>query len=113
MERRKDKTFYKILKNIAKIFYKKRAFTGIDNIPKEPCIFVGNHSKIHGPITFELYFPRQKNIWCAGQMMKLKEAPEYAFNDFWRDRHKRNRWLYRLFSYILSPLAVYLFNSTD
>ena len=36
---------------------------------------------MNGPIICELYFPDKCRTWCAGQMMHLKEVPEYAFQD--------------------------------
>ena len=64
------------------IFYKKRNFIGVENLPNEPVILVSNHSQLHGPLSNEINYPRNKRIWCIGQVMNLKEAPKYNFNDF-------------------------------
>ena len=109
----KKPLLYSLIKKTVTLFYKKRAFEGLANIPEEPSIIVGNHSKTHGPIMSELYFPKKKYIWCIGQMMNMKEAPDYAFDDFWSKKPKWNRWIYRILSYLIAPIAAYIFNNAD
>lgn len=113
MPTKKKKPFYRLIKKIVGSFYKRRIFEGIENLPNEPCVFVGNHSKTHGPLMAELYFPREKYIWCIGQMMNVKEAPKYAFNDFWSKKPAGIRWLYKCLSYIIAPISAYLFTNAD
>lgn len=109
----RKKLHYRFVRKIVSLFYKKREFIGLENLPSQPCVIVCNHSKTHGPLMSELYYPRDKYIWCIGQMMKMKEAPNYAFGDFWSKKPKRIRWVYKILSYIIAPIAVYLFNNAD
>lgn len=113
MPSKKKKLHYRIIKKIVSWFYKRRSFIGVENLPEQPCLIICNHSKTHGPLMSELYYPREKYIWCIGQMMKIKEAPNYAFEDFWSKKPKAIRWIYRIASYIVAPIAVYLFNNAD
>lgn len=83
----------------------------MENLPDEPAVIVGNHCQLHGPIACELYFPGQHDIWTAGQMMKLKEVPAYAFQDFWSQKPKYTHWFYKLAAYAIAPLSVCIFNS--
>lgn len=83
----------------------------MENLPDEPVVIVGNHTQLHGPIACELYFPDNYYTWCAGQMMKLKEVPEYAYTDFWSQKPKYLRPLFKLVSYIIPPLSVLIFNN--
>ena len=83
----------------------------MENLPDEPCAIIGNHTQLHGPIACELYFPDNYYTWCAGQMMKLKEVPEYAYTDFWSQKPKIIRPLFKLVSYIIPPLSVLIFNN--
>ena len=83
----KKPLLYRFIKGIVKCFYKKREIVGLENLPNEPVIIVGNHAQMHGPLSSELYF-ENKDIWCAGQMMNLKEVPAYAFEDFWSQKPK-------------------------
>lgn len=90
--------------------YPEPEIVGVENIPDEPSIIVGNHAKTHGPIISQLYFPGKSYTWCASQVMHLKEVPAYAFEDFWSDKPKYTHWFYHILSYLIAPFAVSLFN---
>ena len=109
----KKKLYYRISTAIIRVFYKKRAFEGLENIPKEPCIIIANHAKTHGPLTFELFYPRRKLIWSAHEMSDKKLAPSYAYNDFWSGKPKGTKWLYKLAANAVIPLACPFFKSAD
>lgn len=110
---RKSRAFYLFVKTLTKLFYPKITWENAENLPQEPCIIVGNHSQMNGPIAMELYYPRQRLIWCNSEMMHLKEVPAYAFHDFWRNKPKYLHWFYKLLSYIIAPLSVCVFNNAD
>lgn len=44
---------------------------------------------------------------------KTLEIPKYAFNDFWSKKTKAIRWLYKILSYLIAPIASYLFTNAD
>lgn len=113
MKKRKDLWTYRTIKWLVRLLYPAMAVQGQENLPSEPAIIVGNHSQMNGPIACELYFSGKRYTWCAGQMMALKEVPEYAFRDFWSQKPRRSRWFYRLLSYIIAPLSVCIFNNAD
>lgn len=104
---------YKAIRGMVKLCYPKLKVTGVENLPKEAAIVVGNHAQMHGPITAELFFPGKRRTWCAGEMMKTKEVPDYAFNDFWKRKPKYIRWFYRLLSYIIAPISSCIFNNAS
>ena len=109
----KGKCIYRAVRWLVWAFYPKTEVVGLENLPEEPVLVVGNHAQMHGPITGELYFPGKRKIWCAGQMMHLKEVPDYAYQDFWAQKKKGVRWFYRLLSYIIAPLSVCIFNNAN
>ncbi len=113
LDTKKKPLFFRFLRSTLGLFYGKREFVGIENIPSDGAIFVGNHAQVHGPIACELYFPARKYVWCIGQMMKMKEVPDYAYEDFWSKKPKAIRWFFRMLSYIIAPLASYVFNHAD
>ena len=113
MKETKKPLLYRIIKRIVRIFYKDRKVIGLENLPNEPVIIISNHSQLHGPLSNEISYPRKKQIWCIGQVMNLKEAPKYNFNDFWSKKPKYIRWLFKLFAYISAPLSVYIFSRAD
>lgn len=104
---------FRIIRGMIWFFYPKVKVEGLENLPQEPCILVGNHSQMHGPIICELHFPGKRAIWCAAQMMYLKEVPAYAFQDFWSGKPKWTHWFYRLLSYLIAPIAACIFQNAN
>ena len=102
--------FYTVIRWFVRLFYPKITLEGTENIPDEPCLLVGNHAQMNGPIIGDLYIPEKRSIWCAGEMMHLKEVPAYAYQDFWSGKPKGTRWFYKLLSYVIAPIAVGIFN---
>ena len=108
---KKTSAMFRIIKWCIRVGYPRIQVEGIENLPEEPVIFVGNHCQMNGPIVGELYVPGQPYIWCAGEMMKLKTVPEYAFRDFWSQKPKWTHPMYRLLAHIITPLSVCVFNN--
>ena len=113
MARRKDYPLYRIIKFLVWLFYPKMAVAGTGYLPEEPAVIVGNHAQMNGPIACELYFPRARRTWCNGEMMVLREVPDYAFQDFWSRKPRSVRWFFRLLSYVIAPISVCVFNNAD
>ena len=111
MTQQKTSVLFKFIKWCVKVCYPKIQVEGIENLPDEPVIIVGNHCQMNGPIVGELYVPDEPYIWCAGEMMHLKDVPEYAFQDFWSQKPKWTHPFYKLLSYIIAPLSVCVFNN--
>ena len=111
MEEKKTTALYRAIRWLVKAFYPKMEVVGAEHLPEGPAIIVGNHTQMNGPIAGELYFPGPHYIWCAGQMMELKEVPGYAFEDFWSFKPWYSRWFYRIASYVIAPLSVCIFNN--
>lgn len=105
-----QKAVYQIIRWFVKLFYPKTEVVGLENLPEEPCLIVSNHAQMNGPIAGELYFPGRRYIWCAGEMMNLKEVPGYAYQDFWSRKPAAVRWFYKILSYIIAPISVCVFN---
>ncbi len=102
---------FRILKYFLRLFYPKTKVKGLENIPSEPCIIVGNHAQMHGPIVCELYLPDNYYTWCAAEMMSFKEVPHYAYKDFWSQKSKYTRPFFKALAYIIAPLSVLVFNN--
>lgn len=113
MPEKKISPIYKAVKWLVQVFYPKISVEGVQNLPDEPVIVVGNHTQMNGPICCELYFPGNRYTWCAGEMMQLKEVPAYAYKDFWSKKPRYVRWFYKLLSYIIAPLSVCVFNNAQ
>ena len=113
MKKKRKNIIFLLICAIIRLIYKKPRFVGVDNLPDEPCVIVGNHTQMNGPIIGELYFPGKHATWCAGEMMHLKEVPAYAYGDFWSFKPKWCRPFFRLLSYIIAPLSVIIFNNAS
>lgn len=104
---------YRLIRAGVRLFYPKMELVGTENLPAEPVIVVGNHAQMHGPIAGELFYPGAKAIWCAGEMMRCRDVPAYAYQDFWSRKPKATRWFYKLLSYLIAPLSACIFTCAD
>lgn len=111
VKEKKTTLMYRILRFFIDLFFPKMKVEGLENLPPEPCILVGNHSQMHGPLASELRLRFPHETWCAGEMMSWKEVPGYAFTDFWSFKPRWTHPFYRLLSRLITPLAVCLFNN--
>lgn len=102
---------FRILQALIRLFFGRHTVVGADNLPQEPCIIVGNHAQMSGPIVSELHLPGRHYTWCAGEMMNRGEVAAYAFRDFWSFKPKATLWFYRILSHLITPLALCLFNN--
>lgn len=113
MERRRDYPIYRAIRWLVWFFYPRIRVEGAENLPEGPCIAVGNHTQMNGPIMAELYFPGKHYTWCAAEMMHAEEVPGYAFTDFWSQKPRWTHGFFKLLSYIITPVAVVVFNNAD
>ena len=111
MNEKKVSGTFRFIKGCVKLCYPKIQVEGMEDLPREPVIIVGNHCQMNGPIVGELYVPGQPYIWCAGEMMHVKDVPEYAFRDFWSQKPKWTRPFYKLLSHIIAPLSACVFTN--
>lgn len=111
MEKKKTTLMYKIYKWILIKIFGTPTIDGMENLPKEPSIIVANHVQMAGPIYCELFFPIDKYIWSASEMMHLKQVPAYAFEDFWSRKPKYTKLWFKPLSYIIAPTSVCIFNN--
>ncbi|MBO5321196.1 MAG: hypothetical protein J6B22_01140 [Clostridia bacterium] len=104
---------YRVIKWFVWLFSPKFKVEGEENLPSEPTLIVGNHSQMYGPIACEFYTPGDHYTWCAGEMMSVKTVPEYAFRDFWSQKPKWTHLFYKALSFIIAPLASFIFNNAN
>lgn len=115
MNKQKDKKpsrFFRVVRWFVWLFYPKIKIEGTENLPDEPCIVVGNHTQMNGPIIAEIHFPGKRLIWCVGDMLHLRDVPAYAFEDFWSEKPKYSRWFYKILSYIIAPISVFIMGNS-
>ncbi len=100
-----------VARAIVKLTFPKFTVEGQEHIPEGPCVFAGNHCHMYGPIAGELYFPGEPDIWCAAEMIHLKDVPAYTYKDFWSRKPAWSKWFYKLLSYLIAPLSVCIFGN--
>ena len=108
-----QKTLYRFIRWCVKTIYRKYEVLGKENLPEGPYVIIGNHCQIHGPIVAQLYMPEKSITWGIGDMMHAKDIPSYAYRDFWSEKPKSVRWIFKICSYLIVPLAVLIFNNAD
>lgn len=108
---KKTSWLYRVLRWFVWLFSPKYRSVGAENLPDEPCVIVGNHCHMYGPIAAEFYTPGRHYTWCAGEMMNREEVAAYAFRDFWSGKPKAFHWLYQLLSRLIVPLALLVFRN--
>ena len=111
MKRRRDYYLFRAIRAIVHLFYPAVEIENIENLPKMDAVVVANHCQMNGPICSELFLPKNCYTWCAGQMMNLKEVPDYAYEDFWSGKSEILRPFYKILSYIIAPISVCVFNN--
>ena len=104
---------YRILRWLVWLFSPKYELRGTEHLVDGPCIIVGNHCQMNGPIAAELYTPGPHKTWCIAEMMTKGEVAAYAFNDFWSGKPARSRWFFRLLSRCIEPLALLIFTNAE
>ena len=105
---KKPSRIFPYLLRFVKWVYPTYTVEGRDNRPQEPCLIIGNHAQIHGPVACELYFPDKRFTWCAAEVKDMKTAQPYAYEDFWSKKPASVRWLFKGLSYVVAPLLVYI-----
>ena len=111
MREKKTTWRYRVLRFLIDLFFPKYRIVGLEKLPAEPCILVGNHCQMNGPLFSELRLAIPHETWCAGEMMHWGEVSRYAFWDFWRFKPRWTHPFFRLLSVLVAPIAVCLFNN--
>lgn len=102
---------YRVIRYLVWLFSPKWRLAGADRLPEGPCVIVGNHSQMYGPIAAELCTPGRHWVWCAAEMMHREDVAAYAYEDFWSHKPRPVRWFYRLLSHAIVPLSVCVFTN--
>lgn len=102
---------FSVIKTVVGSFIKKCNIYGIENLPEHDAVIIANHSQMTGPIYGELFMKENCYIWCAGQLMHLKDVPAYAYEDFWSQKPKASKPFFKVLSYLIAPLSVLVFNN--
>lgn len=103
-----SRRLFRISCALIRTFYGKKEIVGMEKLPQKHAIIVANHCQLNGPLYGELFLPERCDIWCAGQMIRLRDVPQYAFTDFWSQKPKWQQPFFRVCSYLIAPICSFL-----
>jgi hypothetical protein len=102
----KRKLYFRFIKKLTKIKYKKPAFIYMDERFKDGSLVLSNHEGTDSPMTAEIYLNRAIAFWGAGEMNSgLKRLYKYHTRVYYHEKKHWNIHLARLFCLVASPLT--------
>lgn len=84
--------------------YKRVKIADPEQLETKNTIIIANHAQLNGPIIAQLCLPDNIYIWANGQMVKPRDVPKYAMDDFFPYKKGWTRIFYKIASYLLAPL---------
>ena len=104
--KQKRKAWFRGLKHILKIKYKKSQFIYLGEKPTERSIILSNHVGTDAPLTLEIYSDFPIRFWGTGEMNSgLKKLYKYQSEVYYHLKKGWNLHLSRLFCLLASPLT--------
>ena len=104
--KKKRKLWYRVLKNIMKIRYKKPAFVYLGEEFDFGSLILSNHEGTDAPMAMEIYNSHPTRIWGANEMNSgLVKMYKYQTRVYYHEKKHWNLHLARLFCLLASPLT--------
>ena len=104
--KQKRKAWYRGIKQILKIVYKKAEFIYLGEKPTERAIILSNHVGTVAPLTLEIYADYPIRLWGAYEMNSgLKKLYKYQSEVYYHQKKGWNLHLARIFCLLASPLT--------
>lgn len=102
----KRKWWFRILKKIMKIRYKKPEFIYLGKEMTSGALMLSNHEGTDAPLSFEIYGNKPIRFWGSYQMNSgLRKLYGYQTKVYYHEKKHWNLFLARLFCLIASPLT--------
>lgn len=104
--KQKRKAWYKGLKQIMKMRYKKTRFIFLGAKPSEGSIILSNHEGTDAPMALEIYADFPVRMWGTAEMNSgLRKLYKYQTRVYYHEKKHWNLHLARLFCLLASPLT--------
>lgn len=104
--KKKRKLWFKVLKNIMKMRYKRPAFVYLDKPFEYGSLILSNHEGTDAPMSLEIYNSHPTRMWGAHEMNSgLRAMYKYQTKVYYHEKKHWNLHLARLFCLIASPLT--------
>ena len=103
---KKRKWWFRGLKRIMRIRYKRPTFVYLGEEIQDPCIILSNHEGTDAPMSLEIYTNNPIRMWGAHEMNSgLVKMYKYQSRVYFHEKKHWNLNLARLFCLIASPLT--------
>lgn len=96
------------IKTVLRFFYRKPEWTGFDNMPHSPAVFVANHNLSYGPVIFFLYKPFPAYPWVIAPVTQFRECRAYIRKDFIEKELGIHGFLGILLAFLISFACVWI-----
>ena len=104
--KQKRKAWFRGLKHILKIRYKKAQFIYLGEKPTKGSIILSNHVGTEAPLSLEIYCDFPIRMWGAHEMNSgLKKLYKYQSEVYYHEKKGWNLHLSRIFCLLASPLT--------
>ena len=105
-KQKKQKLYFRVLKTISKIVYKKPKFIYLGEEISNGALILSNHVGTHAPLTLEIYLGKPHRMWGAHEMNSgVVSTYKYQSEVYYHQKHHWNLHLARLFCLIASPVT--------
>lgn len=103
-----------ILKWVLRNILREHVITGKENVIKrESCIFVCNHSGIHGPIAMELFFPYEFRPWVISDMLFRKSCRIYMERELFSNLPLVAKPFCKLLVGVIEPVVLWIMREVN
>jgi len=104
--KKQRKVWFKVLKQIMKIRYKRPAFVYLGEKFQPGSIILSNHEGTDAPMSLEIYNPTATRMWGAHEMNSgLKKMYQYQTKVYYHEKKHWNLFWARAFCLLASPLT--------
>ncbi len=105
-EKAKRKLYFRVLKTIMKVRYKKTRFIYLGEPFENGAVILSNHEGTDSPMSLEIYCDKPVRMWGAHEMNSgLVSLYKYQTKIYFHEKKHWNIHLARLFCLIASPLT--------
>ncbi len=110
----KRKLYFRALKKIMKVRYKKPRFVYLGEEISGGALIVSNHEGTDAPMSLEIYLDKPIRMWGASEMNSgLRSLYKYQTRVYYHEKKHWNLHLARLFCLIASPLTHLFYSGLD
>lgn len=95
---------------LTKIIFRKMQFVFHNEMPEEPSVLVGNHTKIMAPLMMQYVYPEQLRTWSNGSLSEKKTCVDMLKN--FTIKGLKGEWFYSKIVVVLAPIITRFFRKT-